>query len=577
MVARKNIYKDKEKCKVEFENIEKELGYLPKLNDLKKIRGLVYSVKEFHGGYNKFLENTGHEPKRHSNVYWKTKIIIKEFENLRKTLGRTPLVTEMLQNKKGLYTAIKKKYGVYSKFLANLGYEFNVKPAGYWTKETIIKEFEKEKEKSGHVPLSSELKPYLYSIIIKKYNNYNNFITILGYKPQKRIHGYLKCKENVEKEFKKIKKELGHIPSSTELIRKDSGLNAAISNYHGGYIKFRESLGYGLSRYPKGHLKNKENAIKEFETVRKKFGYTPVTTELEKENNGLLLAINRYHGGYTKFRKSLGYKVKRSPNFYLKNKEVAIKEFKTFVKKFGRIPLSTELKKERSDLLRAFEKYHGGYNKVKEILGYEIIRGYPKDWNLVKEKLSLMIAKFNSDNHRLPMKKELKQLLPSYIFKSIEYFGGFKSVYSKLGYLLPSSIEDFTQFVENDEILVHVVKAFGDDPVTVADIVAVKYADRFQRKDVIKFFNDRPALREYMGKFTTGINDLDEFRGLASKMLPFDRGNKIKRILIKKGIEYALKDVGHKPSENKIKAKIRELEESLYKIETKIKEYDANV
>lgn len=492
--------------------------------------------------------------------------------------GRFPTYTEVSKSAHGraLISAMWRHHGGFGKIREKMGYKPIFHSTEYLKKwENIRDDIESLAKIIGRFPTSADMrkhgKSWLSSAIQRYHGGFHEAREKMGYGQLKRPPGYLKNKENIKHEFDKLIKKYGHFPTVKEINESNqSSIIAAASTQYGSLRKLREHMGYKSESYPNGYLKDIENVKKEIEKYIKKYGTFPTSGKLDLVNSGLGSAIQKYHGGMRRLRDEMGYnQIRVSDGFWKdwKNVETALTKI---IKREGKLPPNLNKVECSSGMIVAISKYHGGMRKVRKKLGYENETkppNYWKSWDNFKKKMEPTISKFYLANQRLPKARELVNLgKNSLVLAAVRYYGGLNKVYSKLGYLPVNSVESFISLVENDEALKSITKIIGNDPVTLADIIAVKYADRYKRKDLVKFFNDRPALREYMGKFAIGIGDWDDFEILASKTLPFDKGNKIKSIIIKKGIEYALKNIGHKPSDKEIKAKIKELERRLYRI-----------
>ena len=125
---------------------------------------------------------------------------------------------------------------------------------------------------------------------------------------KRKAHKYWKGLENTLFEVKKIMEEQGVdiLPTQKELIERGySGLNVAISRYHGGLNNFREKhLGEELLRKPHGYY-TLENTIYESKKVIKEHGFDtlPSSNKLrELDYHGLSRAISVHHSGFPNFR-----------------------------------------------------------------------------------------------------------------------------------------------------------------------------------------------------------------------------------------------------------------------------------
>lgn len=444
------------------------------------------------------------------------------------------------------------------------------KPPNYWKNpENIKSEMNQITSNLGHYPTQNELRRLgrrdLIGALYKNYDGIRKFGESLGYFSKTHPGGYWKDIKNVKKEVKNIIKKFGYLPHSDELRTKGySSLVNAATKYHGGFIKIKNLLGY-KTRRPKNYLKNFENVKREIIKIRKKIGHFPNSEDLRKYDMSLLNAICKYHCGLYQTELKLNPKTTKKPPGYWKDIKNLKKEMEIVIKKLGRYPKEREVRKNNFTLLGAIRRYYG-VRKFREIMGYPIKKhpnGFWKDWNNVKMEMEGFIRKFHSENKRLPKAEELRKLNGGFLVAATKYHGGIRNVYSRLGYLPTISTEGFINFVENDEHLKEIVKRIGNDPITLYDVLAVKYGGILERKEFLKLFKE-PSLREYLDDFINPINGIDDLVELVKHALPFDRDDRIKTILIKKGIENIIEQIGPLPQDGEIESKIAELDRKLY-------------
>lgn len=448
------------------------------------------------------------------------------------------------------------------------------KPPGYFKNRKNAEDEIKNLIKNlGYIPYKNELERWGYDQLVNAIGNYHGgysrFLEDMRYIPKRKSVHYFKNIENVKKEFQKAAEKLGHSPTQVELRNNGHGdLAHGINKYHGGLRKFKEEMGERYNKLPNDYLKNKNNVESEVRKLIEKYGRFPTHKEFVKNHKTSLVAsITKYHGGIRKFRNTLGYPSPQLPSGYYKNKDNVVKEVERIKNILGRVPASPDLGKINASLLTAIKKYHGGYRKLREDLGYNINKlpnGYWKDWENFEKEVKSPLSKFYSQNKRLPKIKELIEIVGNAtVYDAIRFYGGIDVVYSRLGYL-PQNLttENFVNLVENDKNLKEIMKRIGDDPVTLYDVLAVKYGSIMQRKDFVKLFKES-SLRGYLGNFVKPISGTNDLIQLAEHALPFDKEGKIKNILIKKGMESILEQLGPNPSEYNVQSKLKELEKSL--------------
>jgi len=169
---------------------------------------------------------------------------------------------------------------------------------------------------------------------------------------KRKAHKYWKSLENTIYEIKKVMEEQGVdiLPTQKELIERGySGLNVAISRYHGGLNNFREKhLGEELLRKPHGYY-TLETTILEAKKVIKEHGFDtlPSSNKLrELDYHGLSRAISVHHSGFPNFREIMNQELRIKSN-----KEIITALFSG---KYG--SLEDYIKKEKVALARLYQR-----------------------------------------------------------------------------------------------------------------------------------------------------------------------------------------------------------------------------
>jgi len=136
----------------------------------------------------------------------------------------------------------------------------------------------------------------------------------------------------------------------------------------GGLHKYAELMNYPSPKNINGYWTDitLDNAIKE---AIKYYGYFPTQEEIKKKYKGLLSYINT-NGGINLFRRKYGYEP-----LHVEKGHYTIDKLKEYmdkiVEKIGYFPTEHELSDIGESRLMKPIQYHGGFYKVKQILGYK--------------------------------------------------------------------------------------------------------------------------------------------------------------------------------------------------------------
>lgn len=114
--------------------------------------------------------------------------------------------------------------------------------------------------------------------------------------------------ETIMIELELIIKELSHFPVERELRNMNKhALRNAISK-HGGITRFRKLLGYKLLRKPCNYW-NEKKIILELNKIIENLGFFPTKREICEMGKGDLSNAIINHGGFIKFRIMFGSKI----------------------------------------------------------------------------------------------------------------------------------------------------------------------------------------------------------------------------------------------------------------------------
>ena len=356
-----------------LEPIIEELGYIPTHIELIKMnKGDLASAIGQHGGIVKFQKLLGYEAKYKPVGHWTDETIISELKPIIEKLGHFPTQTELVKMKRSnLSSAISLNGGIV-KFQRILGYESRQKSVGYWTDEVTIYELILIIEKLGHFPTQTELvkmKRSNLSSAISLNGGIVKFQRILGYEAKVKPAGYW-SDETIISELEPIINELGHFPTQYELIKMEkTGLSVAIGR-HGGCPKFQELLGCEAKRKHRGYWTD-GTIIDELKPIINELGHFPTIIELIKIKKGDLIGAITQYGGIVKFQRILGYESRQKSVGYWTD-ETIVSELEPIIEELGHFPSVYELvKMKKGDLMSAIT-LHGGIVIFQELLGFDI-------------------------------------------------------------------------------------------------------------------------------------------------------------------------------------------------------------
>src|SRR3989344_7560320 len=385
----------------DFENIQTEilpiigkLGRFPTATYLVEngYGGLESGIQKYHGGIYKTAERMGYEAEIKPNGFWKKKQnIINEARKIMKKHNREILPMQDELGRLGYSSfavAVNKLEGGFNELRKILGEKPPRVVRGSWRDLdhtlNVAREF-LESEKLTSLPSQARLKELgqgaLADAISEYHKGFHNFRRLLGQNQLQLESGTWKKKKYILSEAYRLMEELGvdKLPSGNYLSEHGySSFVIAVNKRYGGFSAFREILGEKDSKAPQGTWKKIEFIIDEARKMMKEndMKYLHCAEKIrELGYTSLSSAIEKYHGGYTKFRILLGESPRRIENGLWRDREYVIQQLEKIMtaRKLNRAPTSYQLQRwGYKSLVGAVHIYHGGFKKFRESLGEPI-------------------------------------------------------------------------------------------------------------------------------------------------------------------------------------------------------------
>jgi len=371
---------NKEWAVSDYKKLKKKLGRVPLQEEIEKYTS--YSFESFVrdglglSGYKGFMRKViGSED--YNNYKVNNRVI---------PFGKEEAVKRYLEVKKSgkkcddkLLYAIRKYFGGVRQLQEELGKDFSVH--NKVPKQELINRFEEVRGSIGRTPTIDDMKNhgYSYGPYKRVWDGWVDFLKSRGLKPNHSNRKRKKPRDFNEyvKEYYRIKNKLGKVPTFEEL-KKESNLsighkrNSVFYDYGNGYISFLKKIG----EKPNIKYYTKDDIINLYYKKKKELGRIPFCKELGISS----CVINRKYGSYGNFLYELGEVDNKNTRKLLKirNKDI-IKDFKSVVKKLGKVPTATEYNsfgKHRNTLIN---KRFGAYEDFLRQLGYDPKSAYHRD------------------------------------------------------------------------------------------------------------------------------------------------------------------------------------------------------
>ncbi len=505
-----------------YKDLTKQLGHPPTNSDLDRLdyNGMAWTISNKYGGYNTIRKKLDIEGYRRDG-YWTREQVLKTCRKLVKEEGDLPTNTELIRRAKkekelrGLTSGISKIGGL-RKVRDLLKLEQKTVEDGHWTRRNIREEAKRIVEEIGYLPVQRELSQRGMNAFVGAVAKNYGMVKLrrdLCLKVGKVENGYW-TQEKILRECRKIVRKEGDLPSNKKLNKMGYGaLSAQICRT--GFRNIREKLGINQNLKEKNYWQDEKNALKEARKIIKEKDLETLPSGKQLCAMGyssLGAVINLYHGGFTEFRKKLGEEPGKLPNNALKNWSSFKGILQEIIDEIGHFPSHSDLEKlGKKSVSVAIYGYHGGTQKVRQKMGYEIIEtGTQLRTFLSRNKQALAISSLASvyDNPQ-EIADTLVKLWPSRFPSAADLAKSLPSAVRHIGHSLhPFSLEKARGIYEKIKTVPSVVKYALDDLLYTIAIEQYQTA-----------FNDNP--RKTVAELENFASEGNGISKLASRVLKY--------------------------------------------------------
>lgn len=255
-------------------------------------------------------------------------------------------------------------------------------------------------------------------------------------KHERKPMGFWREWSNIENVLRDLTQTLGYFPSKTDFSKLGySSVATAIQQYHGGMNRVRDKLNIESNRVNAGHWSNIDNVKKAIVDLEERLGHFPTISEISKNGlSGMVRAITKEHGGYGKIRELMGKEVVQKPAGYWQEWENVASVLLELKNSLGHFPSEIDLRKsDYSTIANAIREHHGGMRGVRKKMGEEIVKKPDRYWEHW-DNVKTELSKAIKQVGKFPTHQQLIECGMSALSTAIrDYHGGFRNVKQKLG------------------------------------------------------------------------------------------------------------------------------------------------
>lgn len=406
-------YWTREKVVQKLRDLAKKYGedYLLYVNLRKNESKLFAASLNLFGSLSPAVEKAGHDYEkicgRKLPGYWTREKVVQKLRALAAEHGESYLSSSNLKEKEcGLLYAARATFGSLKKAVKEAGYNYEEiirkKPAGYWTKKTVIEEIRKLADKHGKSYLHpSNLHEKESSLLKAASKIFGSFVLALqeagfdyGEVYKTRPHGYWTREKIIERLGALAAEHGGGYLRPSNLRKKESDLFNAIWRTFGSFKEPIEEAGHNYNeitrKKPKGYW-TKGKVINGLRALAAEHGKSYLRpSNLQEKEGDLLSAASVIFGSFKTAVKKTGYDyekiIGKKPHGYW-TKEKIIKELRALAEEHGESYLNqSNLEEKESKLLSAAFELFGSLKAAVEAAGYDYKKikkpmyGIPKIW-----------------------------------------------------------------------------------------------------------------------------------------------------------------------------------------------------
>jgi len=288
----------------EYFGVKKELGRQPTSTEFDELsKYSVGTIIKHFKTWNEFLKSVGESVLLNTNI--QNQDFIDEYFRVKKELGRQPTSTEFDELSKYSTTAIRMRFKTWNAFLKSIGEPVLFTRTTNIQNQDLIDEYFRVKKELGDQPTSIEfgkLSKYSVAPISRRFKTWNEFLKSIG---ESVLFNTNIQNQDLIDEYFRVKKELGHQPTSIEFGKLSKHSTASIIRRFKTWNEFLKSTGEPVLLDM--NIQD-QDLIDEYFRVKKELGRQPTYRELDKLSKYSVPTIRMRFKTWNAFLKSIGEK-----------------------------------------------------------------------------------------------------------------------------------------------------------------------------------------------------------------------------------------------------------------------------
>lgn len=354
MTREERISRIKDELIREVRVLAKRLGKAPTSLEFNWARDTKASatVLKYFGSWNQFLIEAGFTVNRVAK--YTDEELIAQIQMLEKELDRVPTTAEFDRDLRTANSSTAREhFGSWDNFLLEAGFDKAFLEER--TRERLKLQLQMQAEELGRAPYAREFKAASFSVVIKHFGSWNQFLTETGIENRRKDF----TMGELISQVKMLANELGRTPTAVEFAQDPrTAALGIVKRTFGSWYQFIVA-----AKLVENYRNERVVLIRQVQMLAKEFGRFPTAVEFEQDPRTASSRIAReIFGSWNRFIIAAGFKM--SPTIGQYTKEDLIIQANMLAREFGRTPSKSEFDDDpRTSSTKSIRKYFGSWSQ----------------------------------------------------------------------------------------------------------------------------------------------------------------------------------------------------------------------